>query len=58
MVDTFIVRIYRRDEGGKPLVGLVEDSRAGTTRAFGDAAELWKILSGSTGRRKKRAPDD
>jgi hypothetical protein len=48
-METFVVRIYRRTEGGgigfhAALVGLVEPVGGGRPRAFRSALQLWSIL--------------
>lgn len=59
-MDSYIVRIYRRDEGKNiPMHGLVEMVGAVGQEAFGTKEELWNILSfakWSKGRGKKLDP--
>ncbi|MGR9088921.1 MAG: hypothetical protein ACU841_17900 [Gammaproteobacteria bacterium] len=48
MVDSYIVRIYRRAGDNTPLAGVVEDTRWGTRQGFLNRSELWDILSGGS----------
>jgi hypothetical protein len=53
-VDSYIVRIYRRDRTRqKGLVGIVEKVGAADKRVFSDRDELWRILSA-----QKRRPQE
>lgn len=45
MVESYIIRIYRRGRDGAPLAGIVEDTRSGAERPFLNLAELCAILS-------------
>lgn len=45
MMDSFLIRIYRRDaKDPQCLVGLVEDVMLQETRPFKNFNELWEIL--------------
>jgi hypothetical protein len=45
-MDSYIIRIYRREEQGhSPVSGLVEKVGAVGQEAFGTKEELWHILS-------------
>ena len=45
-MESYIVRIYRRDERGEtPVRGLIEKVGAVGQDAFGTKEELWNILS-------------
>jgi hypothetical protein len=43
-LESYIIRIYRRDENNH-LTGLIEVVENGTTAAFSDREELWRILA-------------
>ncbi len=47
-MESYIVRIYRRDENDH-LTGLIEVVENGTTAAFSDRDELWRILAEQRG---------
>jgi hypothetical protein len=48
IVETYIVRIYRREAAGcHRLVGVVEEVGVEGKRAFVNLRGLWKILDGS-----------
>ena len=51
MIESFIVRIYRRASDNTPLVGTVEDTRSGGKWSFLNHEDLWDILSCSPGLR-------
>jgi hypothetical protein len=54
-VDTYVIRIYRRDENDpRILVGVVEEVGVEENRAFGNLDELWFILNSS----KAKTPKD
>ena len=47
-MDTYVIRIYRRDENDpRILVGVVEEVGVGGNRAFSNLDELWFILNSS-----------
>jgi hypothetical protein len=53
-MDTYVIRIYRRDENDpRILVGLVEEVGAEGNRAFGTLDELWFILNSSEAKTPK-----
>jgi hypothetical protein len=60
LAQTYVVRIYRRNEGaGKEVAGIVEIVRSGSRRRFDSFDELHAILASrlyirSTGRSKPR----
>ena len=58
LMDTYVIRIYRRDESDpRILVGVVEEVGVEGNRAFGNLDELWFILNSSkanTSKSKKR----
>ncbi len=46
-MDTYIVRIYRRDaRDPQQIVGRVEDAESGDSRTFHNASELVRLLEG------------
>jgi hypothetical protein len=57
-IDTYVIRIYRRDENDpRILVGVVEEVGVEGNKAFGSLDELWLILNSSkakTSKGKKR----
>jgi hypothetical protein len=42
-INTFVVRIYRRD--GQGVAGVVEDVRTGCVHSFHSALDLWLVLT-------------
>ncbi len=53
-MESYIVRVYRRDEQGThPVRGVVEQVGAEDQDTFGTMQELWNILSLTKRRRKK-----
>ena len=58
LMDTYVIRIYRRDENDPRIfVGVVEEVGVKGNRAFGNLDELWFILNSSkakTSQGKKR----
>jgi hypothetical protein len=58
LMDTYVIRIYRRDENDPHiLVGVVEEVGVEGNRAFSNLDELWFILISSkakTSQSKKR----
>ncbi len=54
MVESYILRIYRRDEEDlKKLVGLVEIVGLEEKKAFKNIEELWRILTPLKGEKSK-----
>jgi hypothetical protein len=53
-VQSFIVRIYRRDRRARRFVGVVEETGVEGKRAFTTLDELWRILT--TSRREAPVP--
>ena len=51
MMESYIVRIYRRASDKTPLVGTVEDSHSGDKWSFQNHEDLWDVLSCSPGLR-------
>jgi hypothetical protein len=49
-VQSYIVRIYRRDRRARQLVGVVEEAGVEGKRAFTSPDELWRILTASSSR--------
>ena len=49
-MESYIVRIYRREESTGNIVGMVEEIGVKGQRAFKDGHELLEILSGKKGR--------
>lgn len=48
MVESYIIRIYRRPEQGSgegAMDGLLENPVSGESQAFHSAEELWRLLS-------------
>ncbi|HEY7601883.1 MAG TPA: hypothetical protein VIB60_05210 [Methylomirabilota bacterium] len=46
-MQSYIVRIYRRDRRARRLVGVVEEAGVEGKRAFTSPDELWRILTAS-----------
>lgn len=54
-MDSYVIRIYRRDPGrGRAVAGIVEDVEARRTRAFSGRDDLWRILTARTTQPSKR----
>lgn len=54
-MESYIVRIYRRDErGGAPVRGMIETVDARNQEVFGTKEELWEILSALNNPGKKQ----
>jgi hypothetical protein len=49
-VQSFVVRIYRRDRRARRLVGVVEEAGVEGKRAFTTLEDLWRILTASRSR--------
>ncbi len=45
MVNSYIVRIYRRTLSGAPLAGTIEDAQVGVQQRFLCASELWELIT-------------
>jgi hypothetical protein len=55
MIESYIVRIYRREPDGDEVTGVVEDAQGGTALPFRSIAELAGWLSAPTRRRRRRS---
>ncbi len=55
MMDSYVIRIYRRDEQNpQNIIGLVEDVMIQETRPFKNFNELWEILRKEEKKKKER----
>ncbi|OGW50453.1 MAG: hypothetical protein A2Z50_04435 [Nitrospirae bacterium RBG_19FT_COMBO_42_15] len=55
MMDSYVIRIYRRDEQyPQNIIGLVEDVMIQETRPFKNFNELWEILRKKEKKEKER----